>query len=59
MNLVRNNEEAILKEMLFLIGRRRPDIKAPKLKDRAVIAVVTLCELASVGMVTRLSRIRL
>ncbi len=55
MKLVRDNQIAILKEMLFLIGRRRPDVKQPRLGDRAVIAVVTLCELASVGIIVRLS----
>lgn len=55
MGLVRNNETVILNEMLYLIGRRRPDISQPKLRDRAVIAVVTLCELATVGIVVRLS----
>lgn len=53
--LVQRNETVILQEMLFLIGRRKPGIDAQKLRDRAVITVVSLCELASVGMITRLS----
>jgi Calcineurin-like phosphoesterase len=55
IGLVQRNETEILQEMLFLIGRRKPSIDAQKLRDRAVITVVSLCELASVGMITRLS----
>jgi hypothetical protein len=55
IGLVQRNEAEILQEMLFLIGRRKPGIDAHKLRERAVITVVSLCELASLGMITRLS----
>lgn len=55
IGLVQRQETEILQEMLFLIGRRKPSIDAEKLRDRAVMTVVSLCELASVGMIIRLS----
>ena len=55
LGMVKRNESEMLEEMLFLISRRRPGIEPDKLRDRAASAVVALCEIASTGMIHRLS----
>lgn len=55
LGLVQRNETAMLEEILFLISRRKPGIAPDKLRDRATTAVVALCELATTGMIQRLS----
>jgi predicted phosphodiesterase len=55
LGMVKRNESELLEEMLFLISRRRPGIEPEKLRNRAASAVVALCEIASTGMIHRLS----
>ena len=55
LGMVKRNESEMLDEMLFLISRRRPGIEPDKLRARAADALVALCEIASTGMIYRLS----
>jgi len=55
LEIVRENESDFLRDMVFIIASRKPDISAAKLKEHAATAVVTLSELASFGMISRLS----
>lgn len=55
LHIVRENESAFLRDMVFIIASRKPEISESKLKEHAVTAVVTLSELASSGMIARLS----
>jgi len=55
LGLVEKNETAFLQDMVQLIARRRSNIGAQKLRERAVSAVSALAELASAGIIIRMS----
>lgn len=55
LGMVEKNETEILEEMIFLIGRKKSGIDPLKVRERAVTAVVALCDLASYGFVYRIS----
>jgi hypothetical protein len=52
---VERNETMFLQDMLRLIARRKPDLPAKKLRERAISAVTGLSELAATGMIIRMS----
>jgi hypothetical protein len=51
----RENETEFLEDMLRLIARRKPNMRDEKLRGRAVTAACGLYELASAGIIIRLS----
>ncbi len=55
LSLVRENETQLLEEMATLIGRKKAGIEIQKLRERAAGAVRSVCELAALGIITRLS----
>jgi hypothetical protein len=55
LSMVKQNETALLQEMLLVIGKKSREFEPEKLRSQAVQTVVGLCELASAGFVLRVS----